>query len=67
MEKGRAPKRGEPKVGNDPSLVSSSKRDIPVPAEDGFTSAVFGWFRLPVRHGTSLPVCPAGVGTFPAQ
>lgn len=42
-----------------------------MPADDGFTSAVFVWHPLPVRHGASLPVCPAigpaGVGTFSAQ
>lgn len=26
-------------------------RDIPVPADDGFTSAVFVWCGLPVKHG----------------
>lgn len=71
--KGRALKREEPKVGNEViqksnDLLALSSRDIPVPRDVGFTSAVFGRLQLQVRHGPPLSVCPvsAPLGLAPS-
>lgn len=48
-------------------MTSSSKRDIPTPTDNGFTSSVFFRHQLSVRYGASLPVGHPGVGIFPAQ